>query len=249
MTRPEGLDDIAGRAETPFAYLGNSCYVNTIFLGKLGRAMESGTELIVVRHGETAWNADKRMQGHLDVPLSAIGEEQARAAGARLNGERIDKIYCSDLQRARQTAEIIRSTREIELVTDLRLREIHMGSFQGMTQGEAKEKHADAWERFFIHDAEFALPGGQSRSQKQVEIADFMEQVVHENPDRRLLIVTHGGILIAMLRHVLHIPPSHHFRVKIENAGIQRFLHRKGTWFLVTWGEVDHLSTQKDELL
>ncbi len=208
--------------------------------------MESGTELIVVRHGETAWNADRRMQGHVDVPLSEVGRQQARAVAAHLAAEPIDRIYSSDLQRALATAETIRGRRGIALITDVRLREIHMGTFQGMTQGEAREKHAEAWERFFIHDAEFALPGGQSRAQKQLEIADFMEEVVRDHPGRRLVVVTHGGILIAMLRHVLHLSPSHHFRVSIDNAGIQRFLYARETWYLVSWGEVAHLSPAKE---
>ncbi|HOT95809.1 MAG TPA: histidine phosphatase family protein [bacterium] len=209
--------------------------------------MESRTELIVVRHGETPWNMDRRMQGHEDVPLNETGRRQARAVAAHLAAESIDRIYSSDLQRALETAETIRGRRGIALFTDVRLREIHMGSFQGMTQGEAREKHTEAWERFFIHDAEFALPGGQSRSQKQIEIAEFMEEVVRDNPGRRLVIVTHGGILIAMLRHVLHISPSHHFRVSIDNGGIQRFLYSKETWYLVSWGEVDHLATAKED--
>lgn len=207
--------------------------------------MESGIELIAVRHGETDFNAERRMQGHLDVPLSETGRAQARAAAARLADEPIDKIYSSDLQRALETARIIHEGREIELVTDLRLREFHMGTFQGMTLSEAREKHGDAWERFFIHDADFALPGGQSRNQKQVEIASFMEEVVRSQAGGRMLVVTHGGILIAMLRHVLGIPASHYFRVSIENTGIQRFRYKNATWQLVSWGEVDHLTVTR----
>ena len=207
--------------------------------------MESGIELIAVRHGETDFNAERRMQGHLDVPLSETGRVQAQAAAARLADESIDKIYSSDLQRALETARIIHDGREIELVTDLRLREFHMGTFQGMTLSEAREKHGDAWERFFIHDADFALPGGQSRNQKQVEIASFMEEVVRSQAGGRMLVVTHGGILIAMLRHVLGIPASHYFRVSIENTGIQRFRYKNATWQLVSWGEVDHLTVTR----
>lgn len=207
--------------------------------------MESGIELIAVRHGETDFNAERRMQGHLDVPLSVTGRVQAQAAAARLADEPIDKIYSSDLQRALETARIIHEGREIELVTDLRLREFHMGTFQGMTLSEAREKHGDAWERFFIHDADFALPGGQSRNQKQVEIASFMEEVVRSQAGGRMLVVTHGGILIAMLRHVLGIPASHYFRVSIENTGIQRFRYKNETWQLVSWGEVDHLTVTR----
>ncbi len=207
--------------------------------------MESGIELIAVRHGETDFNAERRMQGHLDVPLSETGRVQAQAAAARLADEPIDKIYSSDLQRALETARIIHEGREIELVTDLRLREFHMGTFQGMTLSEAREKHGDAWERFFIHDADFALPGGQSRNQKQVEIASFMEEVVRSQAGGRMLVVTHGGILIAMLRHVLGIPASHYFRVSIENTGIQRFRYKNETWQLVSWGEVDHLTVTR----
>jgi 2,3-bisphosphoglycerate-dependent phosphoglycerate mutase len=209
--------------------------------------MKPGTELIVVRHGQTIWNVDQRMQGHMDVPLSEAGIRQAHAVAARLAAEHVDKIYSSDLQRARQTAEIIRGNRLLELVTDERLREIHMGSFQGLTLGEAQARHGDAWERFFIHDAEFALPGGQSRNQKQVEIAAFMQQVVGEDQGKQIVVVTHGGILISMLRHVLKIPASHYFRVRIDNAGIQRFYYEKETWILVSWGEVGHLLTARDK--
>ena len=208
--------------------------------------MESGTELVALRHGETEFNTVRRMQGHLDVPLSAAGREQARLVAARLADEPIDKIYSSDLQRALETARTIRGCRGIDLVTDVRLREFHMGTFQGLTLSEAKERHGDAWERFFIHDPDFALPGGQSRNQKQVEIAAFMEDVVRTEPGRRLLVVTHRGILIAMLRHVLGIPPSHYFRVSIENTGIQRFLYRNENWHLISWGEVDHLTVTRE---
>jgi 2,3-bisphosphoglycerate-dependent phosphoglycerate mutase len=214
---------------------------------KKGRKMKSGTELIVVRHGETIWNADQRMQGHLDVPLNERGRRQAQAAAAHLAGERIDKIYCSDLERAVETADIIRDGRDVEMIRDRRLRELHMGTFQGMTQSEARTHHGDAWERFFIHDADYALPGGESRGQKQVEIAAFMEEVAVADTGLKLLVVTHGGILIAMLRHVLHIPPGHHFRVRIDNAGIQRFYHEKQTWFLVSWGEVGHLAAERKQ--
>src|SRR5579884_1391455 len=110
------------------------------------------TDLLLVRHGETDWNAEGRLQGHTDRPLSDFGRRQAKELAERLSGERVDAIYASDLARARETAEIVGERLGLPVVIDPDLREKNWGSWEGLTgderagveyEGETTEAHRD----------------------------------------------------------------------------------------------------------
>src|SRR5688500_9825999 len=110
------------------------------------------TRVIVVRHGETAWNNEKRWQGHLDSPLTAKGLSQAQALARRLSGERFSALYTSDLGRAYQTAQLIAAATGHSVVLDSRLRERKLGVFQGLTSEEIRAVHAEEYELYRIRD-------------------------------------------------------------------------------------------------
>ena len=112
------------------------------------------TRLCLVRHGETAWNAERRLQGHTDIPLNAHGLAQAQATAASLAGERFDAAYSSDLARARQTAEAIAGRCRLTPAFDDRLRERHYGAFQSLTYDEARARYPDAYHRFETRDSQ-----------------------------------------------------------------------------------------------
>src|SRR5258706_3803519 len=113
------------------------------------------TRLCLVRHGETAWNAEGRVQGQLDIPLSPTGLAQAKAVASALAGESFDAIYSSDLVRVRQTAQPIAELLKKDVLLDERLRERHYGVFQGITYAEAKERFPGDYERFKSKDLDF----------------------------------------------------------------------------------------------
>lgn len=199
------------------------------------------TELIAVRHGETEWNAENRMQGHADISLSNRGLRQARAVAAALAAERLHAVYSSDLQRAFQTAEAINAHHQHRIQADVRLREIHLGVFEGLTRDEALSRYGGAYDQFFFSDGTFALPAGESRRQLQQRVDEFLHETVSRHVGERILIVTHGGVLIGVLRHALAIPVEVAFRAKLYNAAINRFYFENGKWFLGQWGDRHHL--------
>src|SRR6266481_4699573 len=120
------------------------------------------SRLCLVRHGETAWNAEGRVQGQLDVPLSATGLAQARALAGVLGKEDFAAIYSSDLGRARQTAQPTADILKEQIVLDERLRERHYGVFQGMTYAEAKEHIPEGYERFKAKDPAYGFENGET---------------------------------------------------------------------------------------
>ena len=103
------------------------------------------TEILLIRHGETAWNAKKRLQGHLDIPLNEEGERQALALGRALRDESLDVVFSSDLQRARQTAHAIAAPRGMQVLLDRGLRERCYCAFEGMLYGEIKQRYPESY--------------------------------------------------------------------------------------------------------
>ena len=149
------------------------------------------TELLLVRHGETDWNREGRWQGHADPPLNDAGRAQARALGKTLANERVDAIYTSDLRRAAETAEILGAALGRPVTSDPDLREIDVGSWSGLTRDEVAERYPD-WD---AHD-------GESRDALQARVVGAVRRIARRHPGGRVLIVTHGGSIRSLERHV-----------------------------------------------
>ena len=159
-----------------------------------------GRRLILIRHGQTVYNATGRMQGHLDTALSNEGEKQAEAAGRLLKNQGITRILASDLSRARVTAELVGKQLGVDVEVDARLRETHLGKWQGMTSAEVDEQFPGA-RAIWRHDPTWAPPGGESR----VEVADrarpAIDDLMREYVDwdgHTVLVVAHGGAIAAL---------------------------------------------------
>jgi 2,3-bisphosphoglycerate-dependent phosphoglycerate mutase len=125
----------------------------------------TSTTLLVIRHGETAWNAEHRIQGHLDIPLSPAGIRQAAYLAERLAGESIDAVYSSELARAWLTAVPFAARLGLEIVADTRLRERSFGVFEGLTLDEIAAQHPEAFRRWRERDPGWAIDGGESGRQ------------------------------------------------------------------------------------
>ena len=199
------------------------------------------TELIVVRHGETLWNAGGRLQGHLDSGLSPLGVRQAEAIARRLGQERFAALYSSDLGRALQTAEPIARATGLAIVTDLRLRERNLGLFQGLTMAEILERFPEDHRRFVSGDPDHAVPGGESGRQRYDRTVTCADEIAARHPGARVLIVTHGGVLNGLLRRALGLDLAIPLSYRLFNATINTFFIRDGAWRLGTWGDIHHL--------
>lgn len=151
------------------------------------------TSLLLVRHGQSEWNAEGRWQGQADPPLSALGEAQAIAAAERLDG--IDAVWASDLVRAARTAELIAAELEVDVVLDERWRERHAGEWQGHTRDEIE----GAWPGYL---ADGRRPPGWEPDADVVERAvDACRAIAATHPAAGVVVVTHGGVVRTLERH------------------------------------------------
>ncbi len=207
------------------------------------------TRLCFVRHGETDWNAGRRIQGHIDVPLSAIGHAQARATGNALASEGLAALYSSDLTRARQTAEATAHLANLPLRLLPELRERHYGVFQGLTHAEVAQQYPDAYTRHQARDdAHFAPPGGESLHDLAVRIGAICDTLARRHAGAAVAIFTHGGILDILYRRATGRPLTTPRDFAIPNAGINWLEVDNGRWSLLSWAERDHLTGVLDEL-
>ncbi len=199
------------------------------------------TELIAVRHGETTWNASGRMQGHVPGELSETGVRQAEAIAACLKEVGFDVLYTSDLKRAFDTAAAIAKVTEHEIHQDVRLRERHLGVFQGLTNEECQQRFPEDFAKMNAFDPDHTIPEGESARQVFERVAECAEEIVARHPGQRIVAVTHGGVLDRLLRYALEIPLEAPRKYKLYNASINRFLIQDGFWKLAQWGEIRHL--------
>ena len=200
------------------------------------------TWLTVVRHGQTPWNADRRSQGHLDSGLSALGVRQARVAAEALAGCRFDALYSSDLGRALQTAEIIARRLGLEVRTDSRLRERHMGILQGHTIDEFCRTHPDECAAHLADDPDHVIPEGESMRQRYERNMACAADIVRHHGGADVIIVTHGGVLDSFIRHTLGLELREERRFSLCNASINTFSVSDGQWRLECWGDTRHLA-------
>ncbi|MCZ6547912.1 MAG: histidine phosphatase family protein [Deltaproteobacteria bacterium] len=198
-------------------------------------------QLIVVRHGETEWNLEGRRQGHLDSPLTAMGRAQGEALAQRLAKYKFSSLYSSDLGRAYQTAKLISESTGHTIVVDQRLRERNLGIFQGL---KGDEIHKAYPEELLLHKTggpDYIIPQGESARQQAQRNISCLEEFAKKHTGEVIVIVTHGGVLNALFRHILSIPLEAPRRFEFMNASINIFSCGKGNWMLQTWGEISHL--------
>ena len=199
------------------------------------------TTLVLVRHGETAWNVEGRIQGHLDVPLNKLGLAQAAAVGLRLGTEHFEAIYSSDLIRAYRTASPVVEHPESDIVRESRLRERHLGVLQGLTGDEAALTQPQAWKAFKSREAGLALAGGETLGEFSQRIVGFIEEIIDRHAGQRVLVVTHGGALDAVYRHATRMPLSAFRDFPIYNASVNVVTYDDGHWRIESWGDIRHL--------
>lgn len=200
------------------------------------------TRFIVVRHGETAWNAAGIIQGHLDSPLNEEGLAQAILLGERLARERFDAVYCSDQGRVLQTIQPFVDRTGLQPNRTERLRERNLGVFQGLDSQQCQQRYPQDYARFHGRDPEHVVPQGESIRQVYARVSAMFDELAARHAGQLLLVVTHGGILDALYRLVTGMALDRRRDFPIYNASLNIVCQRKGTWLLETWGDISHLT-------
>ena len=201
------------------------------------------TRIIAIRHGETAWNVDTRIQGHLDIPLNDTGLWQARQVARALAGEPLSAIYASDLQRAHTTARAIAEATGAPLVPEPALRERSFGELEGRTFAEIEAELPEQARRWRQRDPHFAPEGGETLVQLRERIAATTHRLAALHTGGLVVLVAHGGVLDVLYRlatgQELQAPRTW----QLSNAAINRLLWTPEGLTLVGWADTQHLDT------
>ena len=203
------------------------------------------TNIILIRHGETAWNAVRRLQGHIDIPLNPEGRRQADAVAAALAGERIDAIVASDLQRAHQTAQAIARVHGMPVHTDPGLRERCFGGFEGLLYAEIEQRFPREFAAWQAREVDGDMPPGLRVAET---FRQFYQRSVHaimrqaqQHRSQTLVLVAHGGVLECAYRAALGMVLETPRNFAVLNASINRFCFSEGKLTLLNWGDVAHV--------
>jgi probable phosphoglycerate mutase len=199
------------------------------------------TRLIAIRHGETAWNVDTRIQGQLDIGLNEHGQWQARQAARALAEEPIAAIYSSDLSRAFETARAIGAAVGLDPVPDTALRERAFGIFEGRTWAEIETTWPDDTRRWREREPGWGPAQGETLEQVRDRVAAATEALAERHRGEQIVLVAHGGVMDALYR----LATQQHLQAprtwSLGNAAINRLLWSPQGLTLVGWGDTRHL--------
>jgi probable phosphoglycerate mutase len=202
------------------------------------------TRIIAVRHGETAWNVDTRIQGQLDIALNDKGRWQARRVGLALADEQLDCIYSSDLVRAHATAQAIAehssnpAARQVQLHTGLRER--GFGTFEGQTWADIETQWPEEARRWRQRDPHFAPPGGETPLQLRERVATTVNNIAARHIGQQIVLVAHGGVMDMLYRLATRQDIGAPRTWELGNAAINRLLWTPDALTLVGWADTRH---------
>lgn len=202
------------------------------------------TKLCLIRHGETAWNAERRLQGHTDTPLNPKGVLQARQMAQALKDINLgfDVLYTSDLKRAADTANAVVELFGVEAQVDSALRERNFGALQGLSITEAPLLRPDIWQAHIARDLDHDLEGGESIQQFSLRIRNALDGIQKRHAGKTILVVSHGGTLDMMYRIASNQSLSAQRIVSVPNASLNWISHEESSgWVVDQWADTRHL--------
>ncbi|MBG9735487.1 histidine phosphatase family protein [Paenibacillus alvei] len=201
--------------------------------------MSKKTTLYIVRHGETEWNVERRMQGHMDSPLTTLGVSQAQWLGEAMKDTPIDCIYASSSGRTDMTARLIRGERDIPMISSDALKEIHLGDWEGQLAAELERTYPEQFEAFWYEPAAYKSENGETFEELRNRVLPYVQSIIADNPGKSILVVTHTVVvktLMAYFEHRLpealwdppYIQPASLSQVEIELEGEKVVIVRHG---------------------
>ena len=211
------------------------------------------TTILLIRHGETPWNAARRLQGHIDIPLNELGLQQAAALGQALAGEPLAAILSSDLQRARQTAQAVAELQQLPVQTDILLRERCYGAFEGLLYADIAARYPHEYAQWQARQIDAVMPSGERQAESfrqfYARANGAIARWAARYEGQTIAIVAHGGVLECAYREAVGMTLDSPRDFQVKNASVNRFSYADGKLHLVHWGNIEHLSAPAmDEL-
>jgi 2,3-bisphosphoglycerate-dependent phosphoglycerate mutase len=201
----------------------------------------NSTRITAIRHGETAWNVDTRIQGQLDIGLNAKGRWQADCAGHALAGDDIDVVYSSDLWRAYDTALSVAKPHGLEVQTNESLRERGFGSFEGKTFAQIEASFPEQALQWRKRVPDFAPPGGESLLHLRERVVQCVQGLAQAHVGQHIVIVSHGGVMDVLYRVATGLDIQAARSWDLHNAAINRLLWNGQSLTLVGWADTSHI--------
>ena len=199
------------------------------------------TRVVAIRHGETAWNVEVRVQGHLDIDLNERGRWQVQRLAQALAGEPLAAVYSSDLRRARDTAAALAAPTGLDVQCHSGLRERSFGCFEGLTLAEIEQRFPEGAQRWRRRDAGFDPGGGETLAAFYARAIGTVTELAARHRGQHIAIVSHGGVLDALYRAAMQVALDVPRSWALGNASINRLLHGDDGFRLIGWGDALHL--------
>ena len=194
-----------------------------------------------MRHGQSTWNQEHRIQGQLDPPLSDEGRQQAALVGARLGGRSFAGFYASDLKRALETAQVIGASLGLAPEPNESLREIFLGAWEGLRTEEIADRFPEAWACWVEKPDWDCVPQGEGAAAFDARVGSALEEILTRHPHGDVLVVTHGGVIQVALHRIVGRPSRGLFPFKIQNASISVIEKRDGRMVIGGVNDIGHL--------
>lgn len=208
----------------------------------------NATRILAIRHGETAWNVDTRIQGQLDIPLNDTGRWQAQRVAAAIAHEGLHAVYSSDLLRAHETAQAVASAASLPITSDTGLRERAFGTFQGLTFAEIDARWPDQAQRWRQRDPAFGAEGGETLRAFYDRVVATATRLAAAHPGQTIALVAHGGVMDCLYRAATRVDLQAPRSWQLGNASINRLLYTPEGFTLVGWSDTHHLDAEaRDE--
>lgn len=203
--------------------------------------MHTATRIVAIRHGETAWNVDTRIQGQLDIPLNEQGRRQARRLAGAVAHDGLTAVYASDLARAHETAAAVAGALGLPVHSDRGLRERAFGVFQGLTFAEIEQRWPEQAQRWRRRDPDFGPEGGERLADFYARCVASAAAIAARHPGETIALVAHGGVMDCLYRAASRIALDAPRTWQLGNATVNRLLYGAGGFTLVGWDDDQHL--------
>ena len=183
------------------------------------------TKIVFVRHGQTEWNLSMRYQGHTDINLTELGQQQAQCVAARLAKEPLTAIYTSDLTRAKDTALAIAAPHQLTVQTKENLREINFGAWEGLNYAAIHSRWPAEMDQLFLTPGEVVIPEGETFEALQKRVTNVLQEIIAAHPTETVAVVSHGGTIRAALCAALCMPINAFWHIRQDNTAVNQVVY------------------------
>ena len=205
------------------------------------------TTLFLVRHGRTGWNKEQIFRGTKDVPLDAVGREEALLVGERLKAEGIRAVYSSPLSRAKETAEAIARFHNVKVQVLAGLNDLNFGEWEGQSLEEVKKQYPDLYQQWLQEPHRVIFPKGEGLDAVRARAMKVIEEIIERHPQEAVVLVSHRVVLKVLICALLGLDNSHFWNIGQDTTAINCFHYKDGRWIAALLNDTCHLKGVGEE--